>query len=65
MPEILLWVELEHGLSDLSYVVTINKLSQYFEKVGDGVFKIRDNVYLKVTRYEIQIYVCNNEYVCH
>ena len=65
MPVILLWVELDQGLSDLSYIVTVNKLSQYFEKVGDGLFKLKNNIYLKISRYEVQIYYCDNEYTCY
>jgi hypothetical protein len=61
----ILWIKLEPGFTDLTYTVTIDKLSEHFEKVGDGIFKLKDNIYLKVTRDEVQIYVCDNENTCH
>jgi hypothetical protein len=64
VPEYLLWVGINPEMADLLYAVTVDMLSKYFEKVGDGKFKLKDNVYLKLRRDEIQIYVCENEYVC-
>jgi len=64
MPEYLLWVGINPEIPDLVYADILNKLSQYFEKVGDGKFKLKDNVYLKLRYDELQIYVCKNEYTC-
>ena len=64
MPKKLIWVQLDPEFTGLQYTVTIDKLSEYFEKVTDDVFKIKDNVYLKVTRNEIQLYACDNNYPC-
>jgi len=64
MPEILVWIKLDPEMPDLIYATVIAKLSKYFEKVGDGKFKLKDNVYLKLRYDELQIYVCDNEYTC-
>ena len=64
MPEILVWIKLDPEMPDLIYATIIANLSKYFEKVGDGKFKLKDNVYLKLRYDELQIYVCDNEYTC-
>ena len=64
MTEDLLWVGLNPEMPDLIYTMVVNKLSRYFEKVGDGKFRIKDNIYLKLRNDELRIYVCENEYVC-
>jgi len=64
MTEDLLWVGLNPEMPDLIYAMVVNKLSRYFEKVGDGKFRIKDNIYLKLRYDELRIYVCENEYTC-
>ncbi len=57
MSKKLLWIKLEPEFNGLAYIVTIHKLSEHFEKVGDGIFRLKDNIYLKVLKNEVQIYV--------
>ncbi len=57
MSKKLLWIKLEPEFTDLAYTATIDKLSEHFEKVGDGIFRLKDNIYLKVLKDEVQIYV--------
>ena len=57
MSKKLLWIKLEPEFTNLGYTVTIDKLSEHFEKVGDGIFRLKDNIYLKVLKDEVQIYV--------
>ena len=64
MPEDLLWVGLNPEMPDMIYATVLSKLSEYFERVGYNVFRIKDNIYLKVRYDEIRIYVCDNEYLC-
>ena len=64
MPEYLLSIGINPEIPDLVYAVILNKLSQHFEKVGDGKFKLKDNIYLKLRYNELQIYMCENEYTC-
>ena len=64
MPEYLLSIGINPEIPDLVYAVILSKLSRYFEKVGNDKFKLKDNVYLKLRYDELQVYVCENEYMC-